>query len=68
MRATFQNSGTSLSIGVFFSLMIIGLAHTLPHTLTNGLQQQGVPANIAQQVGQLPPVSSVFASFLGGDG
>ena len=30
MRATFFNSGTSLSIGVFFSLMIAGLAATLP--------------------------------------
>ena len=43
MRSTFQNSGTALSIGVFFSLMIAGLASSLPHTLTSGLQQQGVP-------------------------
>ena len=43
MRATFQNSGTALSIGVFFSLMIAGLAASLPKTLTSGLQQQGVP-------------------------
>ena len=33
MRATFQNSGTALSIGVFFSLMIAGLASRLPTTL-----------------------------------
>ena len=43
MRATFQNSGTALSIGVFFSLMIVGLAHSLPGALTSGLQDQGVP-------------------------
>ena len=43
MRATFQNSGTALSIGVFFSLMIAGLASSLPKTLASGLQQQGVP-------------------------
>ena len=30
MRSTFQNSGTALSIGVFFSLMIAGLAASLP--------------------------------------
>jgi MFS family permease len=65
MRSTFQNSGTSLSIGIFFSLMIAGLAHTLPGTLTTGLQQQGVPSGVAQQIGQLPPVSSLFAAFLG---
>ena len=65
MRATFQNSGTAVSIGVFFSLMIAGLARSLPHSLTTGLQQQGVPAHLANQVAGLPPVSSLFAAQLG---
>ncbi len=63
--ATFQNSGSALSIGVFFSLMIAGLARSLPTTLTNGLQQQGVPHAIARHIGRLPPVSSLFAALLG---
>jgi MFS family permease len=65
MLATFQNSGFVLSIGVFFSLMIAGLAATLPTTLTSGLTSQGVPHAIAHQVGQLPPVGSLFSAFLG---
>jgi MFS family permease len=65
MRSTFQNSGTALSIGVFFSLMIAGLASTLPTTLTSGLQRQGVPFSVAHQIGTLPPVSSLFAAVLG---
>ncbi len=65
MRATFQNSGTALSIGVFFSLMIAGLASGLPKALTSGLTQQGVPHGIAHQVANLPPVSSLFAAVLG---
>ncbi|WP_328457244.1 isochorismatase family protein [Amycolatopsis sp. NBC_00438] len=65
MRATFQNSGTAVSIGVFFSLMIAGLASNLPHTLTAGLRQQGVPAGVAGQLGGLPPVSSLSAAQLG---
>jgi len=65
MRATFQNSGTALSIGAFFSLMIIGLASSLPRTLTSGLQYQGVPHGVAHQIGTLPPVSSLFAALLG---
>jgi MFS family permease len=65
MRSTFQNTGTALSIGVFFSLMIAGLATNLPHTLTNGLVQQGVPTAVAHQIGSLPPVSSLFAAVLG---
>jgi MFS family permease len=65
IRSTFQNSGTALSIGVFFSLMIAGLASTLPQTLTGALEHQGVSAATAQQVGALPPVSSLFAAVLG---
>jgi MFS family permease len=65
MRATFQNSGTALSIGVFFSLMIAGLAGSLPQTLTGGLLAHGVPAGVATNVAQLPPVSTLFAAFLG---
>ena len=65
MRATFQNSGISLSIGIFFSLMIVGLASTLPRTLAGGLRAQGVPAPLAAHVAGLPPVSTLFASFLG---
>jgi MFS family permease len=65
MRSTYQNSGTALSIGVFFSLMIAGLAGTLPVTLTEGLRRHSVPAGIAHQIGTLPPVSSLFAAVLG---
>jgi len=65
MRATFQNSGTALSIGVFFSLMIAGLATTLPAALSDGLRAAGVPAGVAAHVAGLPPVSTLFAAFLG---
>ncbi|WP_042440260.1 MFS transporter [Streptacidiphilus albus] len=65
MRSTFQNSGMSLSIGVFFSLLIAGLASKLPHALNAGLQAQGVPAAVAQHAASLPPVSTVFSAFLG---
>ncbi len=65
VRSTFFNAGNSLSIGIFFSLMIVGLANTLPSALSSGLQQQGVSADVAQQVAELPPVGSLFAAFLG---
>jgi MFS family permease len=65
MRSTFQNAGMSLSIGIFFSLLIAGLASTLPRTLTVGLRAKGVPAGVAAHVAHLPPVSTLFASFLG---
>ncbi|MFJ8158605.1 MFS transporter [Streptomyces sp. NPDC094468] len=65
MRSTFQNSGTALSIGVFFSLMVSGLAATLPDTLKSGLTAHGVPAASAAHAASLPPVSTLFATFLG---
>jgi MFS family permease len=65
MRSTFQNAGMSLSIGVFFSLLIAGLASTLPPALIRGLTAQGVPQHVATQVSHLPPVSTVFAALLG---
>ncbi|MFB7734946.1 MFS transporter [Streptomyces sp. NPDC056112] len=65
MRSTFQNSGTALSIGVFFSLMISGLASSLPSALSDGLRAHGVPAAAAEHAASLPPVSTLFATFLG---
>jgi len=65
MRATFMNSGMVLSIGIFFSLMIAGLASTLPHTLGGSLVAQGVPGPDASRIAHLPPVGSLFAAFLG---
>jgi MFS family permease len=65
MATTFQNSALVLSIGIFFSLMILGLANTLPGTLDHGLVAQGVPKADAARVSQLPPVGLLFASFLG---
>jgi len=65
MAATFQNSASVLSIGVFFSLIIVGLSSTLPAVLYHGLTSHGVSQHAATQVSHLPPVGSLFASFLG---
>jgi MFS family permease len=65
MRGTFFNAGSALSIGVFFSLMIAGLATTLPGALSSGLQAQGISADVAGQVAAQPPVGTLFSAFLG---
>jgi MFS family permease len=65
MAGVALNAGSSLSIGIFFSLMIAGLSVALPSALTNGLTSHGVPGNVAAQVGNTPPVGSLFAAFLG---
>jgi hypothetical protein len=64
-NTTFQNSAQVLSIGVFFTLMIIGLSDSLPRTLGAGLRAQGVSPAVVAHVVHLPPVSVLFAAFLG---
>ncbi len=65
MSATFQNSAMVLSIGVFFTLIILGLAASLPAALSHGLIAQGVPRADAARIAALPPVSIMFAALLG---
>ena len=65
MNQTFQNSAQVISIGIFFTLLIIGLASTLPSSLQHGLEAHGVAPAAAHHAGQAPPISVLFAAFLG---
>ncbi len=65
MSATFQNSAMVLSIGIFFSLIILGLSNSLPGHLYAGLTAQGVPASAASSLAHLPPTAVMFAALLG---
>jgi MFS family permease len=65
MAGTFNSSAQVLSIGIFFTLMILGLASTLPSALYHGLVTQGVGQATALRISHLPPVGSLFAAFLG---
>jgi MFS family permease len=65
MSTTFINSAQVLSIGIFFSLIIIGLSSSLPQSLYHGLIAHGVPKAAAHRVSNLSPVSTLFAALLG---
>jgi hypothetical protein len=65
MAGTVLNAGSSLSIGIFFSLMVAGLAGSLPQAMRAGLTAHNVPAQAADAVANIPPVGSLFAAFLG---
>jgi MFS family permease len=65
MIATFMNSASVLSIGIFFSLMVAGLSGKLPSTMFSGLTAQGIPASAATTIAHLPPIGVLFAAFLG---
>ncbi|HZV52416.1 MAG TPA: MFS transporter [Candidatus Dormibacteraeota bacterium] len=65
MRATFMNSGTLLSMGLFFTMVVLGLSASLPTALFDGLTRNGLPAQAAAEVSHLPPTAALFAAFLG---
>ncbi len=65
IRATALNCGQTLAISLFFTLLTAGLAARLPQTLSSGLTGAGVPAPEAAAVAHLPPVATLFATFLG---
>jgi hypothetical protein len=65
MNATFMNSAQVLSIGIFFSIITLGLAASLPGNLYHGLVAQVVPTAQALKLSHLPPIGSLFAAFLG---
>ena len=65
MSTTFQNSAQVLSIGIFFSLLIFGLSGSLTGSLYNGLVAHGVATSASARISHLPPVSTLFAAFLG---
>ncbi len=65
MRATFINVGMPVSIGIFFSLMILQLSSRLPPLLYQGLISNGVPSAQAGHLAHLPAMGYLFATFLG---
>jgi hypothetical protein len=65
MTATFMNAASVLSIGIFFTLIVAGLTHSLPAALYDGLTRQDVPSAAASGVAGLPALGVLFAAFLG---
>jgi MFS family permease len=65
MLNTFQNSATVLSMGLFFTIVTVGLASRLPSHLYKGLTAAGVAPGPAHLVASEPPIGSLFSAFLG---
>jgi MFS family permease len=69
MRATLQNTGQTVSLAIFFTIIITGLSSSLPNALSKALTTP--PAQVPQQalalLNTIPPTSALFAAFLGYD-
>jgi MFS family permease len=65
MRVTFGSAGMPLSMGLFFTLLVLGLNAKVPMAMYHGLIAHGIPAAKATQLAHLPPLGYIFAAFLG---
>jgi MFS family permease len=65
MRVTFAQSGMPLSMGLFFTLLVLGLNAKVPAAMYSGLLAHGIPVAKATQLSHLPPLGYIFAAFLG---
>ncbi|MCY0899563.1 MAG: MFS transporter [Firmicutes bacterium] len=65
MRTTFMNTGTLLSMGLFFTLVITRLSHHLPGAMVRGLSRFPLPHALVLGIAHLPPVAALFSALLG---
>ena len=64
MRATLQNTGQTVSLAIFFTVIITGLSSSLPSALSNAMTSAGVP-QLASAFTSISPTSALFSAFLG---
>lgn len=64
MRATLMNTGMTISIGMFFSIVIITLSGSLPSAFSTSLTNLGA-SNLVPYFTHIPPTSALFSAFLG---
>ena len=64
MRATLQNTGQTVSLAIFFTVIITGLSNSLPKALSNAMTTAGIP-QLASAFSSISPTSALFSAFLG---
>ncbi|MGP6239803.1 MFS transporter [Cuniculiplasma sp. SKW4] len=64
MRSTLQNTGQTMSMGIFFTIVIVYLTRLLPGAFTTSLSTAGAPILIPVFT-NIPPTSALFSAFLG---
>jgi EmrB/QacA subfamily drug resistance transporter len=64
MRATLQNCGQTISLAVFFTIIIVALSGSLPAALSSAVTNAGAP-QLAPYFKSTPASGALFAAFLG---
>lgn len=68
MMATLINSAATLSMAIFFTIVIVGIQGALPGAIHESFANLGsspVVQNLADQLAGLPPTNALFSAFLG---
>ncbi len=64
MRATLQNLGSTISIAIFFTIVLSALGNNLPSALSSAVSNAGAP-QLVPVFANIPPTGALFAAFLG---
>jgi EmrB/QacA subfamily drug resistance transporter len=64
MRSTLQNSGSTIGLSLLFTITLIALSVSLPHSVNVALLSAGAP-QLAPVLDGIPPTTALFAAFLG---
>ncbi len=66
MLTTMRNVGTTASMGIFFTILILGLTSILPGTIFSGLTTAGLGSSLSKTISsQIPPTDAIFSALLG---
>lgn len=64
MMSTLMNSGFVVSMGMFFTIIVVGLTKSFPPVLSASLTSAGA-AQLIPAMSTIPPTGALFAAFLG---
>ncbi len=64
MRATLMNTGMTISIGMFFAVVITALSGGLPGAFATSLSKAGA-TSLIPEFQHIPPTIAIFSAFLG---
>ena len=65
MRSVMTSMANTVSIALYFSILLSGFESGLPHALYTSLMAAGFPQQVAEEVARMPPTAALFAAFLG---
>jgi MFS family permease len=64
MRATLQNIGQTISLAIFFTIVLAALSTSLPGALSGAVESAGAP-QLSSYFSNISPTGALFAAFLG---